>query len=89
MLATIDNAMTNDELTQLSTCYYIDGMTQEELARKFAISRPKVGRLLRRAVEEGIVEIRVRHHPRAVQDLEQELIARFGDPHCAVAARPV
>ncbi len=70
--------MTNDELTQLATCYYIDGQTQEELAQKFAISRPKVGRMLRRAIEEGIVEIRVRHHSRAVQELEQELCARFG-----------
>ncbi|GAA5237925.1 hypothetical protein BMMON2_07470 [Burkholderia mallei] len=70
--------MTNEELTQLAKCYYVDGLTQEELAQKFAISRPKVGRLLKRAIEEGIVEIRVRHHPRAVQDLEQELVTRFG-----------
>ncbi|CAJ2799426.1 sugar-binding protein [Burkholderia pseudomallei] len=76
--APLDHDMTNEELTQLAKCYYIDGLTQEELAQKFAISRPKVGRLLKRAIEEGIVEIRVRHHPRAVQDLEQELVTRFG-----------
>jgi DNA-binding transcriptional regulator LsrR (DeoR family) len=70
--------MTTDELTQLAKLYYVDGLTQEDLARKFSISRAKVGRLLKRAEEEGIVEIRVRHHPRATQALEQELIDRFG-----------
>lgn len=70
--------MSTDELTQLAKLYYIDGLTQEDLARKFSISRIKVGRLLKRAVEEGIVEIRVRHHPGATQALEQALIQRFG-----------
>src|SRR4051812_41862808 len=70
--------MSIDELTQLAKLYYVDGLTQEDLAKKFTISRVKVGRLLKRAVEEGIVEIRVRHHPRATQALEQALIDRFG-----------
>ncbi len=70
--------MSTDELTQLAKLYYIDGLTQEDLARQFSISRIKVGRLLKRAVEEGIVEIRVRHHPGATQGLEQALIQRFG-----------
>jgi len=70
--------MTTDELTQLATLYYVDGLTQEHLARQFSLSRAKIGRLLKRAQEEGIVEIRVRHHPRDTRDLEQELIRRFG-----------
>jgi DNA-binding transcriptional regulator LsrR (DeoR family) len=70
--------MSLDELTQLAKLYYVDGLTQEDLAKKFSISRIKVGRLLKRAAEEGIVEIRVRHHPRATQALEQALIDRFG-----------
>lgn len=70
--------MSLDELTQLAKLYYVDGLTQEDLAKKFSISRIKVGRLLKRAAEEGIVEIRVRHHPRATQALEQALTDRFG-----------
>jgi DNA-binding transcriptional regulator LsrR (DeoR family) len=70
--------MSTDELTQLAKLYYVDGLTQEDLAQKFSISRAKVGRLLKRAEQEGIVEIRVRHHPRATQALEQELVSRFG-----------
>lgn len=69
--------METDELTRLATLYYVDGLTQEDLSRTFSISRAKVGRLLKRAQEEGIVEIRVRHHPRDTSELEQQLVRRF------------
>ncbi|RJS93500.1 sugar-binding transcriptional regulator [Salinisphaera sp. Q1T1-3] len=72
--------MSSDELTQLAKLYHIDGLTQEELAQRFDISRVKVGRLLKRAVSEGIVEICVRlsHPPDKTAALEQALIQRFG-----------
>ncbi|MDA3920878.1 MAG: sugar-binding transcriptional regulator [Salinisphaera sp.] len=72
--------MPPEELTELAKLYYIDGMTQEELASRFDISRIKVGRLLKRAVKEGVVEIRVRlrHPPEETQALEQALVERFG-----------
>jgi DNA-binding transcriptional regulator LsrR (DeoR family) len=69
--------METDELTRLATLYYVDGLTQEDLSKTFSISRAKVGRLLKRAQEEGIVEIRVRHHPRDTSELEQQLVRRF------------
>lgn len=37
----------------------------------------KVGRLLKRAKEEGIVEINVRYHPVFSTRLEQQLLDRF------------
>jgi DNA-binding transcriptional regulator LsrR (DeoR family) len=70
--------MATDELTRLATLYYVDGLTQEDLSKRFSISRATVGRMLKRAQEEGIVEIRVRHHPRDTSQLEQELTSRFG-----------
>lgn len=72
--------MSTDQLTELAKFYYVDGQTQEELAHRFAISRIKVGRLLKRAVKEGVVEIRVRlrHPPEETEALECELIERFG-----------
>lgn len=70
--------MSTEQLTQLATLYYIDGQTQEELSKRFAISRATVGRMLRRAQELGIVEIRVQHHPTLTVDLERELGRRFG-----------
>ncbi|ROO31163.1 DNA-binding protein [Salinisphaera japonica YTM-1] len=72
--------MTADELTELAKLYHIDGWTQEALAQRFDVSRVKIGRLLKRAVSEGIVEICVRlsHPPDRTAALEQALIARFG-----------
>jgi DNA-binding transcriptional regulator LsrR (DeoR family) len=77
--------MSNEDLTLLAKLYYIDGMTQEELARQFHVSRAKVGRLMKQAQEEGIVEIRVRHHPRANEVLEQQLVEQFGIEHAIIS----
>jgi DNA-binding transcriptional regulator LsrR (DeoR family) len=62
----------------MATLYYVDQLTQEDLSKRFSVSRATVGRMLKRAQEEGIVEIRVRHHPSDTSQLEHALIARFG-----------
>ncbi|HBR1893745.1 sugar-binding transcriptional regulator [Klebsiella quasipneumoniae subsp. similipneumoniae] len=64
-------------LTEIATAYYSDGITQEEIAQKFGFSRIKVGRLLKRAREEGIVEISVKYHPVFSSHLEKHLLERF------------
>lgn len=69
--------MTESDLTRLATLYYVDGCTQDQLSKEFGISRATVGRLLRRAQEEGIVEIRVRPHSLVSADLERQLTERF------------
>ena len=70
--------MQNEDLSRLATLYYVDGLTQEDLSQMFSISRATVGRMLRRALQEGIVEIRVRPSNTLSSDLEKALIARFG-----------
>ena len=70
--------MYKEELARIATLYYIDGLTQEELSRMFSISRATVGRMLRRALQEGIVEIRVRPNNAYAADLERALVERFG-----------
>ena len=64
-------------LTEIAVAYYCDEITQEEIANKFGFSRIKVGRLLKRAKEEGIVEISVRYHPVFSTQLEKQLKERF------------
>ncbi|HEY7867281.1 MAG TPA: sugar-binding transcriptional regulator [Psychromonas sp.] len=64
-------------LTEIAILYYQEGATQEEISKKFSISRIKIGRLLKRAREEGIVEINVRYHPIYSAQLEQRLINKF------------
>ncbi len=72
-----DQSPTN-ELTTLATLYYVDGLTQEELSKKFGVSRATIGRMLKRAQDEGIVEIRVRQSLKQSDELEDALIQRFG-----------
>lgn len=67
-----------DLLTEISVAYYQDGATQEEISKKFAVSRAKVGRMLKQARDEGIVEITVKYHPVFSAKIEQRLIERFG-----------
>jgi DNA-binding transcriptional regulator LsrR (DeoR family) len=58
--------------------YYLDDATQNDIALALGLSRPKVGRLLKKAKEEGIVEITVRTHPALSMQLERALTERFG-----------
>lgn len=82
-----DDARRDDAelLVRIAHRYWSDELTQEEIAREFALSRPKVQRLLDRARAEGIVEIRVQTPPWLRLDLEHELRARFGLADAIVA----
>jgi DNA-binding transcriptional regulator LsrR (DeoR family) len=75
-----------DSMTEIAALYYADQVTQEELSQRFGMSRAKIGRLLKRAREEGIVEIRVRPHPGVAVEIEQEFIRRFGIDRLILAA---
>ncbi len=67
-----------ETLIEIATQYYFDDVTQEELSRRFGISRAKIGRLLKRARADGLVEIRVHQPPSVGTELEREFIQRFG-----------
>jgi DNA-binding transcriptional regulator LsrR (DeoR family) len=65
-------------MTRVASLYYLEDITQGEIADALGLSRPKVGRLLKKAREEGIVEITVHTHPALSMQLEGELMRRFG-----------
>ncbi|USD67949.1 sugar-binding transcriptional regulator [Vibrio sp. SCSIO 43136] len=79
------NVENSDLLTEIAVAYYQQGATQEEISKKFAISRAKVGRLLKQARDEGIVEITVKYHPVFSAQIEQRLVERFGVKRALVA----
>ncbi len=79
------NSESSDLLTEISVSYYQDGATQEEISKKFSISRAKVGRMLKQARDEGIVEITVKYHPVFSAKIEQRLIERFGVKRALIA----
>ena len=64
-------------MTRVASMYYMDNSTQAEIATALSLSRPKVGRLLQRARDEGVVEITIRTHPALSAKLEAELVAHF------------
>ena len=65
-------------MTRVALQYYLEGMTQEAVARSLRLSRPKVGRLLDRARMTGIVEITVNVHPDIGLQVEAALVSEFG-----------
>ncbi|HHV18568.1 MAG TPA: sugar-binding transcriptional regulator [Thermoanaerobacterales bacterium] len=63
-------------LTKVAQMYYDENKTQQEIADKYGISRPSVSRLLQKAREKGIVEIKV-HNEFSFTVLEKELEKKF------------
>lgn len=65
-------------MTRVARLYHESGMRQPEIAARLRLSQPKVSRLLRQALEEGIVRISVRAPSGTHPDLEEALQARYG-----------
>jgi DNA-binding transcriptional regulator LsrR (DeoR family) len=72
----------NDQNTRLiikiAKLYYENNLTQEEIAKKLRISRPRISRLLQQSRESGIVQIRVATFPSPHVELESSLEKKFG-----------
>ncbi len=64
-------------LARIAHRYYMDSRTQEEIATEFALSRPKVQRLLERARWSGVVDIHIEAPPWLHLDLETQLRDTF------------
>lgn len=71
--------------TLVSKQYYYEGKTQDEISHSLKLSRTKIGRLLKRARELGLVTIRINLNPAEFATLEQELKARFGIQRALIA----
>lgn len=65
-------------LGKVSTLYYVQDQTQQEIADRMGISRPTVSRLLQDAKEYGIVQITVLPQRGLHLELESKLEASFG-----------
>ena len=65
-------------LYRIAQAYYVDGLTQKQIANRFGLSRPKVSRLLQKGRENGIINITLLPPPNGLADLEHELERRFG-----------
>lgn len=71
----------SDELrlmTRVARLYYDGGTKQPQIAARLRLSQPKVSRLLKQALEEGIVRISVRAPTGTHPELEEGLESRYG-----------
>lgn len=73
-----------DFLVQVATLYYRQGLSQQEIADRSRVSRATVSNALRKAREEGIVEIRIREAPSLAWSLASDLESRFSLPRAIV-----
>jgi deoxyribonucleoside regulator len=75
-------------MVRVAQLYYGMHLTQDAIGRRLGMSRFKVGRLLDRAVRDGIVRIEIVHPDARLDDLEQALVDRFGLLEVVVADVP-
>lgn len=65
-------------LYRIAQAYYVDGLTQKQIANRFGLSRPKVSRLLQKGRDNGVISIKLLSPPNGMADLEHELEQKFG-----------
>lgn len=67
----------DEQMLQATHLYYIDNLTQAEIAKILGVSRPSVSRLLTRAREEGIVQVTITPWRQRDAALEERICRRF------------
>ena len=65
-------------MVDLAKSYYLDEMSQSEIAERYKISRPTVASILKKCRENGIVEIRINDKSPFHSEVGQLLIEKFG-----------
>ncbi len=65
-------------LYRVAKAYYDDGLTQQQIAERFGLSRVKVSRLLRAAREERVVQITIAPPQESNAEIERRLEDKYG-----------
>lgn len=71
-------------MVQVSKMYYLEGLTQNIIAKKLGISRSFISMILTEAREFGIVEITIKDPKNNVDDVADNFIQRYGLKGCLV-----
>jgi DNA-binding transcriptional regulator LsrR (DeoR family) len=67
-----------DLLVEISVMYYLEGKTQTEISKELYMSRPKVSRLLKKARELNIVDIKINYESDDINRITKQVQQRFG-----------
>lgn len=65
-------------MIKVAKLYYESNLTQEAIAQKLRISRPRISRLLQESRESGVVQIRVASFPSPYVELESQVEKKYG-----------
>ncbi len=65
-------------LYKIATAYYEDGLTQDQIGKRFGLSRIKVSRLLQQARQSRVVQISITQPPGSYGDRERALEKAYG-----------
>lgn len=71
-------------LTKIAELYYLEKLTQQEIADRLNISRTKVSRYLEKAREDRIVEIKINSLKEDYSNLEYEIEKKFKIKECII-----
>ncbi len=66
------------QLVLVAKMYYEEALTQNEISKRLGVYRTTVTRMLQKARDEGIVQIKIASTHRVRVDLENELSKKFG-----------
>lgn len=73
-----------DDAARAGWLYFIAGNTQDEIARKLAVSRPTAQRLVSLCLSERLITFRLTHPIAACMELAARLADAYGLAHCEV-----
>ena len=86
---TVSDADSDEELkTRVAWLYYMEGMTQEEVAQSVGLTRTRVLRILANARNDGSVQIRVTGRLSKCVELERRLEKSYGLERAIVVPSP-
>lgn len=75
-------------LAKVSSLYYLQNQTQQQIADRLKLSRPSVSRMLEDARQRGIVQISVVPADGVAGDLEAQVEERYGLREAVITASP-
>ncbi len=79
----------HDQLrTRIAWYYYVEGLTQRQIAERLRINRIRVNRILASCREEGLVQIRINSKLTTCIELERKLERAFGLDEVVVVPSP-
>ncbi|MDP4083778.1 MAG: sugar-binding transcriptional regulator [Bacillota bacterium] len=66
------------QLVKTANLYYIEGLTQEQIAKKIGVSRPVISKHLQKAKDYGIVEVFIKDESVHTVELEEKIKDSYG-----------